>query len=87
MANIYWKGEKSPREEVTKEMRRIVPDIWNNAFHIRFKESVLELMVEVENTDDSTGLWSQFKSGKFMGYEMHILKVPMGYLAGLKKGS
>ena len=87
MANIYWKGEKSPKEEVIKEMRRIVPDVWSNAFNIRFKEGVLELMVEVENTDNSTGLWSQFENGKFMGHEIHILKVPTGYLAGLKKGS
>tara|TARA_B100000131_G_scaffold310511_1_gene342290 strand:- start:3600 stop:3869 length:270 start_codon:yes stop_codon:yes gene_type:complete len=85
LANIYWSGEKSPQEETIKALRSVVPEVWENAFYIRFKERILELMVEVENTDSSTGLWEHFKTGKFMGHQMHILKVPIGYLEGFKQ--
>ena len=84
MANIYWSGEKSSEEDAISSLKKVVPDIWNNAFYVRFKDRVLELVVEMKDVDSPTGLWEHFPTGKYMGHQMHILKVPIGYTNVIK---
>jgi hypothetical protein len=80
MANIFWTGKKESKEASIKAIREKIVDCWDNAFHARFKDGVLELIVEMEDTNEKTGLWNVFTDAKFMGHEFHILKVPIGYI-------
>tara|TARA_B100001123_G_C14564791_1_gene731804 strand:+ start:161 stop:424 length:264 start_codon:yes stop_codon:yes gene_type:complete len=81
VANIFWTGKKEPKDKVIKALREKAVDSWENAFHVRFKEKILELIVEMEDTNEKTGLWKVFPDAKFMGHEIHILKVPIGQIA------
>jgi hypothetical protein len=84
LANIFWTGEKSPEKETLEALRKKAVKIWDGAFHTMFKGGILELVVEVDDVSESTGLWDQFDEAKFMGHEFHILKVPIGYVEFLK---
>ena len=85
MANIFWTGKKSSQKDALLALNKRAVDIWDGAFHSRFKDGVLEFIVEMEDTESDSGLWPHFKSPKFMGHEFHILKVPIGYSEFLKK--
>jgi uncharacterized protein (AIM24 family) len=78
LANIFWNGKKEPQDKVVKALTKKAVDVWNDAFHVHFNSGILELVVEMEDTDNATGLWKEFKEAKFMGYQFHILKVPKG---------
>ncbi len=84
MANIFWSGEKESKEKTIKALTKKVVDIWDGAFHVRFRDGILELVVEHPN-DEDTNLWSKFDGPKYMGHEFHILKVPEGYVEHLNK--
>ena len=78
--------EKTPsQEEAMEHLRKKAVDIWEDAFHVRFRNGHLELVVELEDSNENTGLWKYFEGPRFMGYEMHILKVPNGSIEFLKK--
>ena len=80
-----FKEETLPREEAIKALRERAVEVWDGAFDVRFKDGCLELIVEMDNTNEDTGLWSRFDGLRFMGHEMQILKVPTGYIGLLKE--
>ena len=84
MANIFWRGERSSQKDAVDALNKRAVDIWSGAFCSRFKDGILELVVEMHKTDDSPDLWKHFDSPKFMGHELHILKVPVGYTKLIK---
>jgi hypothetical protein len=77
--------ESLSQEEVMAYLRNRAVEVWEDAFHVRFRNGHLELVVELENTNENTGLWKHFDGLRFMGYEIHILKVPTGSIEFLKK--
>lgn len=84
MANIFWAGEKSPQKEALEALKKKAVEIWEGAFHVRFRDGHLELVIE-HPSNEASGLWSKFDGPKFMGHELHILKVPSGVVSGLNK--
>ena len=70
--------QKSCPADAIKALKEKTVDIWEDAFHVTYKDGGLELIVEMEDTDEDTGLWKEFKETKFMGHAMTILKVPVG---------
>ena len=84
MANIFWSGPKAPANEAIASLKKKAVDVWDGPFHTRIKDGVLEFIVEVSDTENDSGLWKSFKEPKFMGYELHILKVPKGYTEYLR---
>lgn len=79
------KEEALSQEEVMAHLRNKAVEIWEDAFHVRFRNGHLELVVELEDTSENTGLWKHFNGLRFMGYEIHILKVPTGSVEFLKE--
>ena len=73
------------QEEVMSHLRKKAVEVWEDAFHVRFRGGYLELVVELKDTNENTGLWKHFDGLRFMGYEMHILKVPTGSIEFLKE--
>ncbi len=71
-------ADKKNTKDAIKALKQKMVDIWEDAFHVRYKDGGLELIVEVENSEEKTGLWDYFKEMKFMGYHITILKVPPG---------
>jgi hypothetical protein len=86
LANIFWAGEKSPQDETLVALRKKAVEVWDGAFHARFRNGYLELVIE-HPSDEHSGLWEKFEEPKFMGHEFHILKVPKGFLKGIDKKS
>ena len=73
------------KDDVLKELDRKAVEIWDGRFFTRFKSGILELIIELENTNEPTGLWKEFDNLRFMGYEIHIVKVPIGYIEIIKE--
>jgi hypothetical protein len=84
LADIFWRGDKSPQKDAIDALNKQAVDIWSGAFHSRFKDGILELVVEMSKANGDSDLWKHFKSPKFMGHELHILKVPIGYIKFIK---
>jgi len=73
------------QDEAMNHLRKKAVEIWEDAFHVRFRNGHLELVVELDDTNEKTGLWKHFDGPRFMNYEMHILKVPTGTIGFLKE--
>ena len=84
LANIFWRGKKSSQKDAIDALNKRAVEIWDDAFHCRFKDGILELVIEMHNTESDSNLWVHFESPKFMGHEFHILKVPIGYTKLIK---
>ena len=84
LSDIFLKGDKSSKEDAIKELRKKAVEVWEGPFYVRFKEGVLELLIEFDCNKNS-GIWKGFDGPRFMGYELHILKVPFGYTKDLSE--
>tara|TARA_Y100000114_G_scaffold157086_1_gene187008 strand:+ start:177 stop:407 length:231 start_codon:yes stop_codon:yes gene_type:complete len=65
-------------------IKGILVEHWENAFHVIEHGSSIDVYVELENTDESTGLWGHIPMRVDKKY-VKIFKVPPGYIEGFVK--
>jgi len=61
------------------DVKSILVEHWENAFHVSSTSSEVHIHVEVEDTNVDTGLWNHIPMRYDKKYVM-IFKVPIGYI-------
>ena len=85
MANIYWAGDKAPKEEATKALMKELVECTNNRFYARHESdgtgAHLCAIIEVTSTQDRSKFkWKKKLPPKFMGWRLVVVFVPIGYI-------
>jgi len=63
------------------ELKSILVDHWENAFHVVEMGSQYQIYVELEDTEEKINLWNHIPM-KFNKKYVLIFKVPTGYIDG-----
>ena len=85
MANLFFSGEKAPKEEVRRALMEHIADNWTGRFTVDFWSDdgghMIRAVLELDDTSEimSDELRNKFPA-KFMGWRLVVLKVPMGHI-------
>jgi hypothetical protein len=85
MANIYWAGEKAPKEQAVEMLMEEMPEYTDNRFWVRFESddtsNHLTAIVESEHNATTPEFKLKMKlPPKYMGHRLIIKSVPIGYI-------
>jgi len=61
------------------ELKSVLVDHWENAFHVVESGSEYQIYVELDDTNEKTDLWNHIPM-KFRKKYVLIFKVPTGYI-------
>ena len=62
------------------EIKNILVENWNHAFHVKESSSEIDIYVEVLANEKSTGLWKYIPMHTNEKKFIYIHKVPSGYI-------
>ena len=88
MANLYWRGEKAPKEQAIELLMVDVVDCTDNRFYVKHASdgtgAHLCIYVETVHTKDTTKFkWKEEPPHKFKGWRVIRIFVPIGYIDGI----
>ena len=88
MANLYWRGDKLPKEKAIELLMAETADCTNNRYYVRHSSdgagAHLCIYVETEHTNDTTKfVWNKQPPHKFEGWRVIRIFVPIGYIDGI----
>jgi len=88
MANLFWRGDKLPKEQAIELLMADTADCTDNRYYVRHASdgtgSHLCIYVETVHTKDTTKfVWKKEPPYKFKGWRVIRIFVPIGYIDGI----
>jgi len=84
MANLYWRGEKAPEDEVREALMKELVSCTDGAFDVRFggdgAGKHVAVYVEATQEQREPHPWKKRLPPKFMGWRVVIIFVPPTYI-------
>ena len=93
MANLYFEGEKSPKEEATKKLTEHVKNICDDKTMVRFESDdggahiVIYIEREIPSDPLPPFLRDSLHFSKWMGWRQMVVKCPIGSIGSTIKTS
>ena len=85
MANLYWRGDKAPKEQAVEALMKELVDCTDNQFYVRVESdgtgAHLCAYVETVHTKEHKKFkWNKQPPHKFLNWRVVRIFVPMGYI-------
>ena len=85
MANIYWAGDKAPKEEAAKCLMEELADCTDSRYYVRFESDgtgahVCAYVETVHTKDTNKVKWKKQLPPKYMGWRLVVIFVPINYI-------